>query len=193
MSTIGTLKSRLVSAYLQDSWRVGESLRINLGLRWDGQNIIGSDGKVAQTFYDQWQPRLGFTFQPSNSGNNQLFGSVGRFYQDLALTAPSQLYIAGSVFRITDYDHDPRLDPSGGNVIVDIESEIADVRNTGKEPPGMITAAKLLEKFVGNTPWVHLDIAGVEWQKESRPWSGPGPTAFGVRLFVDLALRSLSE
>ncbi len=72
-----------------------------------------------------------------------------------------------------------------------VESEIADVRNTGKEAPGMITAAKLLEKFVGNTPWVHLDIAGVEWQKESRPWSGPGPTAFGVRLFVDLALRSL--
>ncbi|MFC1499720.1 leucyl aminopeptidase [Candidatus Zixiibacteriota bacterium] len=70
-----------------------------------------------------------------------------------------------------------------------VESEIADVRNTGKEPPGMITAAKLLEKFVGDTPWVHLDIAGVEWQKESRPWSGPGPTAFGVRLFVDLALR----
>ncbi|MFC1529835.1 leucyl aminopeptidase [Gemmatimonadota bacterium] len=70
-----------------------------------------------------------------------------------------------------------------------VESEIADVRNTGKEPPGMITAAKLLEKFVGNTPWVHLDIAGVEWQKESRPWSGPGPTSFGVRLMVNLALR----
>ncbi len=70
-----------------------------------------------------------------------------------------------------------------------VESEIADVRNTGKESPGMITAAKLLEKFVGDTPWVHLDIAGVEWQKETRPWSSPGPTAFGVRLFVDLALR----
>ena len=53
----------------------------------------------------------------------------------------------------------------------------------------MITAAKLLEKFVGEIPWVHLDIAGVEWQKKARPWSGPGPTAFGVRLLVDLALR----
>ena len=31
--------------------------------------------------------------------------------------------------------------------------------------------------------------AGVEWQKESRSWSGPGPTAFGVRLMVDLAFR----
>jgi leucyl aminopeptidase len=70
-----------------------------------------------------------------------------------------------------------------------VESEVADVRNTGKEHPGMITAAKLLEKFVGDTPWAHLDIAGVEWQKGSRPWAGPGPTAFGVRLFVDLALR----
>ncbi len=126
LSTMGTLKSRLVSAYLQDSWRVGESLRINLGLRWDGQNLIGSDGNVAQSFYDQWQPRLGFTFQPGNSGKGQFFGSAGRFYQDLALTAPSRLYIAGSVLRITDYDHDPRLDPSGGNVIIDAESEIAE-------------------------------------------------------------------
>ena len=70
-----------------------------------------------------------------------------------------------------------------------IESEIADVRNTGKDPPGAITAAKLLERFVGDCRWAHLDIAGVEWRKEERAWVGAGPTGFGVRTFVALAMR----
>ncbi|MFC1544504.1 leucyl aminopeptidase [Gemmatimonadota bacterium] len=70
-----------------------------------------------------------------------------------------------------------------------VESDIADVRNTGKDQPGAITAAKLLEKFVGDVPWAHLDIAGVEWRKEPAAWAGPGPTGFGVRTFVGLAMR----
>lgn len=70
-----------------------------------------------------------------------------------------------------------------------VESEIADVRNTGKDNPGAITAAKLLEKFVGACTWAHLDIAGVEWRKESKPWIASGPTGFGVRTFTGLALR----
>lgn len=129
LETDGTLKSQLISTYLQDSWRLGESLRINLGLRWDGQNIIGSDGNVAQSFNDQWQPRLGFTFQPGVSGKSQLFGSAGRFYQDMALTAPSALFIAGSLYRTVVYDHDPRLDPSGGNVTAEDESEIGEEKD----------------------------------------------------------------
>ena len=69
-----------------------------------------------------------------------------------------------------------------------VNSDIADVRNTGKDSPGAITAAKLLEKFVGDTPWAHLDIAGMEWRKEAAAWIGAGPTGYGVRTFVALAL-----
>ncbi|MCK4772254.1 MAG: leucyl aminopeptidase [Candidatus Latescibacteria bacterium] len=68
-----------------------------------------------------------------------------------------------------------------------VKSDIADVRNTGKDSPGAITAAKLLEKFAGNTPWAHLDIAGMEWRKEATAWIGSGPTGYGVRTFVALA------
>jgi len=70
-----------------------------------------------------------------------------------------------------------------------VKSDIADVRNTGKDHPGAITAAKLLEQFVGDVPWVHLDIAGMEWIKTKKAWIGAGPTAFGVRTFVSLAMR----
>lgn len=70
-----------------------------------------------------------------------------------------------------------------------VESEIADVRNTGKDHPGTITAAMFLEKFTGDVPWAHLDIAGMAWIKDEKPWMGTGPTAYGVRTFVGLALR----
>jgi leucyl aminopeptidase len=42
-----------------------------------------------------------------------------------------------------------------------IRSDIADIKNTGGRNAGSITAAKFLQRFAGDTPWAHLDIAGV--------------------------------
>ncbi len=42
-----------------------------------------------------------------------------------------------------------------------IKSDVADVKNTGGPQAGSITGAKLIEMFAGDTPWAHLDIAGV--------------------------------
>ena len=47
---------------------------------------------------------------------------------------------------------------------------------------GSITAAQFLKRFVGDTPWVHMDIAGVTWSKSDKPTVPKGGTAFGVRL-----------
>lgn len=44
-----------------------------------------------------------------------------------------------------------------------IESKIADLKNTGGRYAGTITAGMFIEKFVGDTPWIHLDIAGSSW------------------------------
>jgi len=44
-----------------------------------------------------------------------------------------------------------------------IESKIADLKNTGGRYAGTITAGMFIEKFVGETPWIHLDIAGSSW------------------------------
>ena len=49
-----------------------------------------------------------------------------------------------------------------------IKSQIADIMNTGKNRMGRaISAAMFLKEFVGETPWVHLDIAGCAWNDES--------------------------
>jgi leucyl aminopeptidase len=64
-----------------------------------------------------------------------------------------------------------------------IDSQIADVKNTGGRPGGSITAALFIQKFVNGLPWAHLDIASTAWKKGSgAPTSPEGATGFGVRL-----------
>jgi len=67
-----------------------------------------------------------------------------------------------------------------------IKSEIADIMNTGKNRYGGATsAAMFLKEFAGDTPWVHLDIAGCAWNEEKKPWHAYGPSGIGVRSIVE--------
>ncbi|HMA35319.1 MAG TPA: leucyl aminopeptidase [Chloroflexia bacterium] len=68
-----------------------------------------------------------------------------------------------------------------------IKSAIADVANTGGRSAGTITAALFLQHFVGDTPWVHLDIAGTGWNERDVPYLAKGATGAAVRTFVELA------
>jgi leucyl aminopeptidase len=63
-----------------------------------------------------------------------------------------------------------------------IKSDIADMKNIGGRPGGAITAAQFLQRFVADTPWAHLDIAGMAWATKDAPVTPKGATAFGVRL-----------
>jgi leucyl aminopeptidase len=69
-----------------------------------------------------------------------------------------------------------------------LKSEIADFTNTGGRPAGAITAALFLKEFVGDLPWVHMDIAGTAWAEEPKPYQPKGATGVGVRTLVELAL-----
>jgi leucyl aminopeptidase len=67
-----------------------------------------------------------------------------------------------------------------------IKSEIADIMNTGKNRYGGATsAAMFLKEFAGDTPWVHLDIAGCAWNEEKKPWIAYGPSGIAVRSIVE--------
>ena len=64
-----------------------------------------------------------------------------------------------------------------------IDSMIADMKNTGGRAGGSITAAMFIQRFVNGVPWAHLDIAGTAWKKPSPiPTIPDGATGFGVRL-----------
>jgi leucyl aminopeptidase len=71
-----------------------------------------------------------------------------------------------------------------------IKSDVADIKNTGGRPAGAETAGAFLSHFVGNVPWVHLDIAGTAWKQQKsakKSYLGEGATGFGTRLLVEFA------
>lgn len=73
-----------------------------------------------------------------------------------------------------------------------LKSDVADCRNIGGRWGGAITAAKFLEKFVEEKPWVHLDIAGPSFASNNQPHREGGATGCMVRTLVEVA-ASLAE
>lgn len=67
-----------------------------------------------------------------------------------------------------------------------LKSDFADIKNSGGRTGSLVTAAYFLKEFVGDTPWVHLDIAGMAWAEKDRPYITKGATAFGLRLLSNL-------
>jgi leucyl aminopeptidase len=72
-----------------------------------------------------------------------------------------------------------------------LESPVADLKNVGGRAAGSITAGKFLEHFTAY-PWLHLDIAGMAYTKETMPYRPQGGTGFGVRLLADF-LRDYAQ
>ena len=69
-----------------------------------------------------------------------------------------------------------------------IDSDVADVKNIGKRYGGAITAAMFLREFVGDTPWVHLDIAGPAFRDRASDYGPKGATGVPVRALVRYVL-----
>ncbi len=62
-----------------------------------------------------------------------------------------------------------------------LKSRVADMNNVGGRPAGSITAAQFLKRFVkDDTPWIHLDIAGVASVKSETAHAPSGATGWGV-------------
>jgi leucyl aminopeptidase len=101
---------------------------------------------------------------------------AGLFSNDDALA--SNLYDAGlksgeKLWRMPMHDYYDKQ----------INSDIADIKNTGNgRGAGSITAAQFLQRFIKSTPWAHLDIAGMAWEKSGSDIYPKGATGFGVRL-----------
>ncbi len=68
-----------------------------------------------------------------------------------------------------------------------IDSEIADIKNSGGREASAITAGVFLQEFVDEVPWAHLDIAGTAWAEKENGWQPKGATGLGVRLLVEWA------
>jgi TonB-dependent receptor-like protein len=136
----GLVRNRVLTAYGQDSWRLGDRLTLNYGLRWDAEYLIGPEGKLAQRFTDQWQPRAGFIYQVGAPGSQKLFGSYGRFYEQFPLDLANALYNPSRFVKL-QYDHDPRIDPSGADTVFDASVLATDL------PPQRDLRGQSLDEF----------------------------------------------
>jgi len=75
--------------------------------------------------------------------------------------------------------------PLGEEYAEQIKSDIADIKNTGGRYGGASTAAEFLHVFAEDTPWIHLDIAGMAWIDDARPYIAKGPSGVAVRSILE--------
>jgi len=70
-----------------------------------------------------------------------------------------------------------------------IKGTVADIQNISSgKGGGAITGAMFIKEFTGDTPWIHLDIAGTAWNDDAKPWLAKGPTGVALRTLVHLVL-----
>jgi leucyl aminopeptidase len=65
-----------------------------------------------------------------------------------------------------------------------LKSDLADMKNTGGKWGAAIIAATLLKNFVGDFPWIHVDVAGVDFKDKDDSYWSKGATGFGARLLL---------
>lgn len=73
-----------------------------------------------------------------------------------------------------------------------IKSDIADLNNIGGPVAGAITAGKFLEHFT-KYPYIHLDIAGVAFNKKGKSYNGKGGSGVGIRLFYEFLKKRIKS
>jgi hypothetical protein len=90
--------SSVVGGFLQDSWFVQDKVTVNLGLRYDAQYFYDK-GKTVLSLPNQWSPRIGLIYDPTQQGKAKLFANYARYYQstpldfaDVALVGEPQLF-----------------------------------------------------------------------------------------------------
>jgi leucyl aminopeptidase len=111
-------------------------------------------------------------------------GSVmsGMFCNDQALS--NQIIAAGEVVGEKFWPM-----PLDEEYEEDIQSDIADILQTGGRAASSAKAAKILEHFVGDAPWAHLDIAGTDFINTNKPYQESGATGVAVRTLAEFVLR----
>lgn len=68
-------------------------------------------------------------------------------------------------------------------------SKVADIKNTGGRAAGSVTAAHFIGEFVGDTPWVHLDIAGTAMSASNKGWISQGATGYPCRTLIETVFK----
>jgi outer membrane receptor protein involved in Fe transport len=78
-------RSLTAGGFVQDSWSVLDKVTLNIGMRYDAQFLYDTYGNRGLSLPNQWSPRAGVIWDPTQSGRAKLFGNYARFYESIPL------------------------------------------------------------------------------------------------------------
>lgn len=91
------------SIYGQDSWRIGPSWTLNVGLRWDEQDIRNHQNVTALKTTAEWQPRIGVVWNPDGAGTTKIYAFAGRFYYTMPQSMAVTVFGGGTEVRAYNF------------------------------------------------------------------------------------------
>jgi outer membrane receptor protein involved in Fe transport len=77
--------STTIGGFIQDSWSIMDKVTLNVGVRYDTQLIYGSDGALGLSLPNQWSPRIGVIYDPTQQGRAKIFANYARYYEGVPL------------------------------------------------------------------------------------------------------------
>jgi hypothetical protein len=120
-----TTRSLIVGGFVQDSWSIADRVTLNAGIRFDSETLFDASGRVALVLNDQWSPRLGVIWDPTNRGRAKIFASYALYYEQIPLRLTdfgfSHRSLLGAVFgncRDPSIAGNGRCDTQPGSVLL---------------------------------------------------------------------------
>jgi len=78
-------KSTIIGGFVQDSWSIADKVTLNVGVRYDALTLQGADGKTRISLSDQFGPRIGLVWDPTQQGRSKIFFNYGRYFENIPL------------------------------------------------------------------------------------------------------------
>jgi hypothetical protein len=78
-------KSIIVGGFAQDSWAILDIITANIGVRYDVQQMYGASGDLGLSVPNQWSPRIGLIYDPTQEGRAKIFANYARYYENIPL------------------------------------------------------------------------------------------------------------
>ncbi|HEY3353211.1 MAG TPA: TonB-dependent receptor [Polyangia bacterium] len=82
------------ASFIQDQWSILPNLTVNLGVRWEGFDVVGNGDYKGISIFNNWAPRVGVIYDPTHEGKSKLYASYGRFFESMPLDINDRAFAA---------------------------------------------------------------------------------------------------
>ncbi|HQQ78036.1 MAG TPA: TonB-dependent receptor [Thermoanaerobaculia bacterium] len=99
-----------LAIFAQDSWKILKNLTLNVGIRYEEQNLLDADGNSAIKINGEWSPRVGIIWDPMSNGRSKVYASYGRYYS--TIPQDIQTRALGNEYTVFAYNYTrDKVDP----------------------------------------------------------------------------------